>query len=75
MFTGLTFQDDKPVVLFQTFNPDVSGVSLSILSTTNLLDWTNAEEWLLPGPPFDFGSIILEHADTAPARFYKLKAH
>ena len=73
-FTGLTFQDGDPVVWFQSFNPDVSDVSLSILSTTNLLDWTNAEEWLLPGPPFDFGAIILEHADTAPARFYKLKA-
>ena len=73
-FTDLTFQDGNPVVWFQSFNPDVSDVSLSILSTTNLLDWTHAVEFQLPGPPFDFGGIILQHADTAPARFFKLKA-
>ena len=59
----------------QSFNPDVSDVSLSILSTTNLLDWTHAVEFQLPGPPFDFNGMILQHADTAPARFYKLKVH
>jgi parallel beta-helix repeat protein len=73
-FTGITFQNGDPVLLFPSFNPDVSGVSLSILSTTNLLDWTHAVEIQLPGPPFKFNGIILQHPDSAPARFYKLKA-
>ena len=72
-FTGLTFQNGNPVVWFQSFNTDVTGVSLSVISTTNLLDWTHPVEFHLPGPPFDFGSIILNHADTASARFYKLR--
>lgn len=72
-FTGLTFQDGDPVVWFPSFNSDVSDVSLSILSTTDLMDWENAVEFLLPGPPFTFGGIILHHSDTAPARFYRLK--
>jgi parallel beta-helix repeat protein len=72
-FTGITFQNGDPVLLFPSFNPDVSGVSLSILSTTNLLDWTHAVEIQLPGPPFKFNGIILQHPDSAPARFYKLK--
>lgn len=71
--TGITFQNGKPVLLFPSFNPDVSGVSLSILSTTNLLDWTHSVEFSLPGPPFNFGGIILTHPDTAPSRFYRLK--
>ena len=74
-FAGITFNTDgKPVLWFQSFNPDVSGVSLSILSTTNLLDWAHAEEFQIPGPPFNLNSMPINHKGTAPARFYKLKA-
>ena len=72
-FTGLTFQNGDPVLWFQPFNPGVSNVTLSVLSTTNLLDWAHAMEFLIPGPPFNSDSIVLNHPDTAPARFYKLK--
>ena len=68
---GVTFQDGNPVLIFRAFNPDVSGVTLSVLSTTNLLDWTHAEEIPLPSPPFS--GIVFSHQDTAPSRFYKLK--
>ena len=73
-FTDFTFQDGNPVVWFPSFNPDVSDTTLSILSTTNLLDWTHAVEFQLPGPPFNFNGIILQHSDTASQRFYRLKA-
>ena len=74
-FTGISFNaSGKPELWFQSFNPDVSGVSLSILSTTNLLDWAHAVEFHIPGPPFNFDSMPINHTDTAPARFYKLKA-
>ena len=73
-FTGITFQDGDPVVWFPSFNPDVTGVTLSILSTTNLLDWTHPVEFPLSGPPFNFNGMILQHSDTAPQRFYRLKA-
>jgi parallel beta-helix repeat protein len=74
-FAGITFNvDGKPELRFESFNPDVSGVSLSILSTTNLLDWAHAVEFGPIAPPFNFGSLILTHPDTAPARFYRLKA-
>ena len=72
--TGISFQDGDPALWFHTFNQDVSGVSLSILSTTNLMDWTNPVEFQLPGPPFNFNGMILQYSDAAPARFYRLKA-
>ena len=71
---GITFQDGNPVLLFPSFNPDVSGVSLSILSTTNLLDWAHAEVLGPITPPFNFGGLILTHGYEAPSRFYRLKA-
>ena len=46
-------------------------MTLSVLSTTNLLDWTHAEEIPLPSPPFS--GIVFSHQDAAPSRFYKLK--
>ena len=72
-FTGITFQDGDPVVWFPSFNPDVDGVSLSILSSTNLLDWTHPVEFPLSGPPFNFNGMLLQHSDTASQRFYRLK--
>ena len=72
-FTGITFQDGNPVVWFQAFNPDVSDVRLRIGATTNLLDWTHAEWFTAPGPPFNFGGLICPFDDTAPARFFKLE--
>ena len=72
-FTGISFMDGNPVLWFQSFNPDVSGVSLSILSTTNLLDWTHAEVFGPIAPPFEFGALILQHGTTSPQRFYRLK--
>ena len=73
-FTGITFQNGNPVLLFPSFNPDVSGVSLSILSTTNLLDWAHAEVLGPITPPFNFGGLILTHGYEATSRFYRLKA-
>ena len=72
-FTGITFENGDTVVWFQSFNTDVSDVSLSILSTTNLLDWTHPAVFTLPGPPFNYNGMILQHSDTASQRFYRLK--
>jgi len=71
-FTGLTFQDGNPVLTFQSFNPEIYGVSMSIVSTTNLLDWTHAEALQLRGP-FNFSRLIIYHFGSASQRFYRLK--
>ena len=71
--TGISFQDGDTVLWFPSFNPDVSGVSLSILSTTNLLDWTHAQVFGPISPPFTFPGLILNHGYDAPQRFYRLE--
>ena len=71
--TSITFDDGKPVLWFHSFNQNVSGVTLSILSTTDLLDWTHAQVFGPIAPPFNFPGLILDHGNDAPQRFYRLK--
>ena len=69
-FTGISFQSGKPVVtLLPLVNTD--GVTMKVLSTTNLTDWTSAEERTLTVD--DNGRLTFDH-ESDPQRFYKLKA-
>ena len=70
-FTGISFNaSGKPVV---TLRPLVNtdGVTVKVLSTTDLTDWSNPEVWTLTIS--DNGTLIFDHA-TDPQRFYRLKA-
>ena len=57
---------------------NTGGLTIAVISSTNLADWSNAEEF-----PFQAGSSLpllvggirftFHHADEAPQRFYRLK--
>ncbi len=70
-FTGISFNaSGKPVVtLLPLVNTD--GVTVKVLSTTDLTDWSNPEVRTLTIS--DNGTLIFDHA-TDPQRFYRLKA-
>ena len=70
-FTGISFNaGGKPVVtLLPLVNTD--GVTVKVLSTTDLTDWSNPEVRTLTIS--DNGTLIFDHA-TDPQRFYRLKA-
>ena len=70
-FTGISFNaSGKPVV---TLRPLVNtdGVTVKVLSTTDLTDWSHPEVRTLTIS--DNGTLIFDHA-TDPQRFYRLKA-
>ncbi|MBR4170230.1 MAG: C10 family peptidase [Kiritimatiellae bacterium] len=70
-FTGISFNaGGKPVVtLLPLVNTD--GVTVKVLSTTDLTDWTDAEVKTLTID--DNGTLIFDH-ESDPQRFYRLKA-
>lgn len=70
-FADISFVNGKPVV--KTLAPvHTDGVSISLLSSTNLTDWSQADElgYTDFGPN---GELIFEHDTADPARFYRLK--
>ena len=71
-FAGISLNaSGKPVV--KTLAPvHTDGVSISLLSSTNLTDWSQADElgYTDFGPN---GELIFEHDTADPARFYRLK--
>ena len=67
--TGIFFQDGKPAVTFMSL-VNTDGVTVRVLSSTNLLDWAAAEEYDFPAP--EYNGLIFNHTD--PQRFYMLKA-
>ncbi len=70
-FTGISFNaGGKPVVtLLPLVNTD--GVTVKVLSTTNLADWTHAEEVEIRGG--GAGEIVFQNHDE-DTRFYRVKA-
>ena len=50
---------------------NTDGVTVKVLSTTDLTDWSNSEVRTLTIS--DNGTLIFDHA-TDPQRFYRLKA-
>ena len=71
-FTGISLNaQGKPVV--RTLAPvNTEGVTIKVLSTTDLGDWSQAVELELSVDPD--GGLLLEHDTDDPARFYRLKA-
>jgi hypothetical protein len=70
-FTDISLVDGKPVV--RTLAPvNTEGVTIKVLSTTDLADWSHAEELELSVDPD--GGLLLEHDTSDPARFYRLQA-
>ena len=70
-FTEISFVNGKPVV--KTLAPvHTDGVSMTLLSSTNLTDWSQADElgYTDFGPN---GELIFEHDTADPVRFYRLK--
>ena len=71
-FTGITFNaQGKPVV--KTLAPvHTDGVSMTLLSSTSLTDWSQADElgYTDFGPN---GELIFEHNTDDPVRFYRFK--
>ena len=70
-FAEISFVNGKPVV--KTLAPvHTDGVSISLLSSTNLTDWSQADEldYTDFGPN---GELIFEHDTDDPVRFYRLK--
>ena len=70
-FTGISFDAaGHPVV--QTLVPvNDEGVTVKVLSTTDLADWSNAEWQTLT---VQSGGTLVFEDDTDPARFYRLEA-
>ena len=69
-FTEISFLNGKPVV--KTLAPvHTDGVSMTLLSSTNLIDWSQAVE-LSPAVGPD-GELVFEHDTADPVRFYRLK--
>lgn len=72
-FTDFFFQDGAPVLSFESFNSEIYDVSMSVLSSTNILDWSHAEVFSLPDPLPDGNILDILPRDAAPQRFYKFK--
>ena len=71
-FTGIAFNGEGSTVLsFRDLNEDANDVTLQVLSTTNLTDWSEAE--VKPLTIKSDGTLVFDHA-TDPVRFYKLTA-
>ena len=71
-FAGISFNAaGKPVVTVHA-PVNTEGVSITLLSSANLTDWSQADELCRTdfGPN---GELIFEHDTAATARFYKLK--
>ncbi len=71
-FAGISLNaSGKPVVRVRA-PANTEGVSISLLSSTNLTDWSQADELAYTdfGPN---GELIFEHDTADPMRFYRLK--
>ena len=69
--SSITFDaSGHPVLTFPTF-VNTNGVTLSVLSTTNLADWTSSAVREVPLAVDQTGAQTL--SDTTPTRFYRLK--
>ncbi len=70
-FTGIGFDaEGRTVLSFRDLNEDADDVTLQVLSTTDLTDWSDAEVKPLALEPD--GTFTFGHATTDPQRFYKL---
>ena len=70
-FTGIGFDaEGRTVLSFRDLNEDADDVTLQVLSTTDLTDWSDAEVKPLALEPD--GTFTFVHATTDPQRFYKL---
>lgn len=70
-FTGIRFDvEGRTVLSFRDLNEDADDVTLQVLSTTDLTDWSDAEVKPLALEPD--GTFTFVHATTDPQRFYKL---
>ncbi|MBQ3289998.1 MAG: C10 family peptidase [Kiritimatiellae bacterium] len=67
-FTGIGFLDGKPALQMLPFK-NTDGVTIRVISTTNLTDWSHAEVFSVP---LASGNIIFNHGEPSPSRFYKL---
>ena len=69
-FVGISFTaENRPVI--QTLAPvNTNGVTIKVLSSTNLTDWAQAEWKLLT---IQSGGELVFEDDTEDARFYRLK--
>ena len=70
-FTGISFIDGNPALDFLPF-VNTDGVTLMVISSTNLLDWSQYQYFTLTAEDSGY-TIILNHGDNAPQRFYKFK--
>ena len=69
-FAGISFVNGKPVV--KTLAPvHTEGASITLVSSTNLTDWSQAVE-LSPDVGPD-GELVFEHNTDDPVRFYRFK--
>ena len=70
--TGISFDGEGRVVLtFHELNTSLEGVTLRVLSTTDLTDWSEAEIRELT---IESGGTLVFPRTDDPARFYKLTA-
>ena len=67
-FTKIGFLNGKPVLQMLPFK-NTDDVTIRVISTTNLTDWSNAEMFIIPLTP---GNIIFNHGEPSPSRFYRL---
>ena len=70
-FTGISFINGNPALDFLPF-VNTDGVTLMVISSTNLLDWSQYQYFTLTAEDSGY-TIILNHGDNAPQRFYKFK--
>ena len=68
-FTGITFNEQGKPVIHTLVPINTDGVTVKVLSSASLTDWSQAKWKLLT---IESGGVLVFETDTDPSRFYKL---